>query len=111
MRFLIDENVRIEVVEFLQSAGCDVTRSASGLDDEKVAALAKKERRILLTHDMHFADILLFPPKDFFGIVRIKIHPPSANVIIPALKHLLSKVKDFEKKLIVLEKDAFRIRE
>jgi len=43
MRFLIDENVRIEVVEFLQSAGCDVTRSASGLDDEKVAALAKKE--------------------------------------------------------------------
>jgi len=60
---------------------------------------------------MHFADILLFLPKDFFGIVRIKIHPPSANVIIPALKHLLSKVKDFEKKLIVLEKDAFRIRE
>ena len=112
MRFLIDENIRWEIEEFLQAENHDVMRVPQGLENGKVVQLAKEEKRILLTHDKHFAHILLYPPKNFSGIIRIKIHPPSASTIINALKNLLRRVSSEEiaGRLIILEKDDFRIR-
>ena len=112
MRFLIDENVRKEVVYFLTKEGHDVTSVPSGYKNGQIAALAKEEKRILLTHDKHFADIFMYPPKEYFGIIRVRIHPPTAENIILALSKLLKKLsgKDLAGKLIILEKDDFRIR-
>lgn len=112
MRFLIDENIRKEVVDFLKSAGHDTLTVPRGLKDEKIAQIANEDRRIILTHDQHFADILMYPPKEYSGIIRIKIHPPSAPIIINALSGLLDKLSpgEVDKKLIILEKNGFRSR-
>ena len=112
MRFLIDENIRIEVIEFLTKEGHDVKSVPKGYKNGQIAILAKEEKRILLTHDKHFADIFTYPPKEFFGIIRIRIHPPTAENIISALSRLLKKLsdKDLLGRLLVLEKDDFRIR-
>lgn len=112
MRFLVDENVRKEVIDFLRSGGHDILVVASGSKDFQIAKIAKETKRVILTHDQHFADILLYPPEEYSGIIRIKIHPPTAPIIISALKDLLKKLtsSQADKKLIILEKNGFRIR-
>jgi predicted nuclease of predicted toxin-antitoxin system len=112
LRFLIDENVRKEVADFLRLCGHDVLILGSGIKDEETARIAKETKRIILTHDQHFADILMYPPEEYPGIIRIKIHPPSAPAIINALKDFLSKIGPdrLGKKLIILEEDGFRVR-
>ncbi|MCM8824385.1 MAG: DUF5615 family PIN-like protein [Candidatus Omnitrophica bacterium] len=112
MQFIVDKNVRKEVVDFLKAKGYDVISLTAGLEDEKIAQTAKETKRILLTHDQHFANILAYPPKEYSGIIRIKIHPPTADSIINALENLFQKLstKQIDKKLIILEKNGFRIR-
>jgi len=112
MRFLIDENVRNEVKDFLKSAGHDILTLAPGSDDETIAQVAKDTKRIILTHDQHFADILTYPPQEYSGIIRIKIHPPSPTIIIEALNDLSQKLspEQIDKKLIILEESGFRMR-
>lgn len=112
MRLLVDENVRQEVIDFLKSSGYDILLVPRGLKDEKIAQIAKEEKRIILTHDQHFADILTYSPEEYSGIIRIKIHPPSAPIIIRLLKDFFQKFaqKDLDKKLVILERDGFRIR-
>ena len=99
-------------MDFLKSAGHDILRVPPGIEDNRIAKLAKDAERIILTHDSHFSDILMYPPEEFHGIIRIKIHPPTLADIVNALEDLLSKFsqKDFDKKLVILEKEGFLFR-
>jgi len=47
-----------------------------GMANSRLAALAKEDGRVLLTHDKGFANIIAYPPDQYSGIVRINIHPP-----------------------------------
>lgn len=112
MRLLIDENIRKEVIDFLKSNGHDILVVPSGSKDDKIAEIAQETERIILSHDHHFADILMYPPEEYLGIIRIKIHPPTAPLIIGALNDLLQRLtsEEINKKLVILEKGGFRIR-
>ena len=112
MRFLIDENVRLEIETFLVKAGHDVRRVAPGSENGEIIQLAFTEKRVLVTHDLHFANILIYPPERYCGIIRIRIDPPLASKVLPALQKLLEKVapEKFNKKLYVLEEDGFRAK-
>lgn len=112
MRFFIDENIRREVTKFLKSRGHDVMTVTPGSADAEIARNAQETKRIILTHDQHFADILMYPPKEYSGIIRIKIHPPSPAIIIKALTDLLQKVnfEQIEGRLVILEESGFRMR-
>ncbi len=112
MRLLLDENVRKEVADFLRNSGHDLLAVSSGIEDYKIANLAKEDSRVILTHDQHFANILMYPPEQYSGIIRIKIHPPNAKDIIDALINLLNKLsfEEIKNKLIILEKNGFRLR-
>ncbi|MFH2031252.1 MAG: DUF5615 family PIN-like protein [Bacteroidota bacterium] len=112
MKFLIDENIRSEIMYFLIQQGYNVKKVASGMKNSNVIHLAREEKRVLLTHDIHFSNILMYPSKEHSGIIRIRIHPPLLNTIINALSNLLNSLpaEQFNKKLIILEKDGFRIR-
>ena len=112
LKLLIDENIRREVADFLAISGNDIVRVPKGSSDTLIAKIAKNERRIIITHDGDFTNMLSYPPKEYAGIIHIKIHPPKAETIIPALTKLFTKlsVKKFEKKLIILEENTFLIR-
>lgn len=79
--------MRLEVADFLRSKEHDIKIVPSGIGNSEVIQLARKEQRVLLTHDVHFSNILLYPPKQHSGIIRIKIHPPSVDKTIEALKY------------------------
>jgi hypothetical protein len=112
MRFLVDENVRREVGSWLRTLGHDVAAAPSGLPDPQVLKLARTQRRILITHDAEFANILRYPPTTHRGIIRLKFHPPSIGLILHSLAGLLKQVPatEFPRTLFILEKDGFRRR-
>ena len=112
MRLIVDENIRREVTDFLKKESRDLLILPSGTDDAAIAKTARESKRIILTHDRHFANILAYPPSQYAGIIRIRISPPTADVIINSLKELFKRLtpEDFDKRLVILEKDGFRIR-
>jgi predicted nuclease of predicted toxin-antitoxin system len=105
MKFLVDENVKLRLAKLLAASGHDVLLVKKGSSDKEIGRLAKKESRIILTHDNDFALSRLFCAKDFSGIVLIKVFPPSFAKIAASLENLLREFKtgnNFEGKLIVL---------
>ena len=89
MKFFIDECVYKVTADFLVQAGHDVKTvqqaGSSGFKNGQVLSQAISEQRIFLTRDMHFSNILLFPPQKSFGIIVLKIKPE----IVTEVHHVL----------------------
>lgn len=110
MDFVIDENIPAELIPWLKRKGHNTFPVPKGFSDEEVALLAKERKAILLTQDRHFTNSLRFPPQDFSGIIRIKIHPSYIEDITLSLEKLFeifNKIEDFKGKLIILRKEGF----
>ena len=114
LRILCDENIPGAIVLFLKEKGWDVVRVEGGSPDPEIANQARREKRILLTFDSDFANILTYPPGDYFGIVRLNISPPFIDIVIRAIKNMFEEFKsqeDFRGKLIIVEASRFRVWE
>ena len=112
IRLLIAENIPIKLDSILSAKGWDVQRVPSGMSDEEIADLSKREKRVIITQDKHFADIRVYAPKDFCGIVRLRFSPPLIPDIASSLEKLFSTFppQEISGKLIVLRKDKIQIR-
>lgn len=106
-RFLLDENVRIEVKEFLESKGFSAKYASKGISNGKLASLAKEEKYMLLSRDSDFVNISIFPPKEFSGIIIFMIHPPTVEKLVKSLSLLLSEIKEFKGKLFIVNEEGF----
>ena len=112
IKLLCDENIPRKVVELLnREKGLDVKQAPFGWPDEKVAELAKSEQRILITYDKHFRNIFAYPPKEYYGIVFIKIRPPLIKTTLSALLNLFNLVStsEFKGELFILLPIGFRV--
>ena len=112
LRILPDENISGAAIASLKEWGFDVAAAESASADPAVAARAKREDRIILTHDSDFANILAYPPAEFPGIIRIRIDPAFNEIVIPALKRVFARFKtpeDFRGKLIIVRAETFRV--
>lgn len=94
MRFLADENFSAKLLPFLRSRGHDVRSIAKGTPDPEVAAQAKAESRIILTHDTDFADRNRHPQATHAGIALIRINPLFAEQIKAGLLNLFESVPE-----------------
>ena len=84
------------------------------MSDAEVAKRMKTQKLVLITFDTDFANILSYPPGDYFGIVLIHIHPQLVHTVRAALRRLLdghSTHDSFVGKLFVLEAHTFRVWE
>ncbi len=97
-RFLIDQNISPKTTAFLRELGLDVIEVGEAIverTDEAVYSLAKRENLFLMTYDVHAP--LFFQTKRalFLGLILIRVHPQTTEVLHPALKLFFDKV-DFE---------------
>ncbi len=76
-----------------------------------LARLAREQKTILVTRDSDFANTLTYPPRKFYGIVVLQIHPPRSELLIKALSNFLTKVNEFEGKLFLVEKAGIKVIE
>jgi len=54
LKILADENIESSIIKFLESKGFDVKHGPRGSKNSELLSLAKREERILLTHDHDF---------------------------------------------------------
>ena len=112
LRFLLDENVKKELLKFLNSAGYDSTFKPKGLANGELAAFSKSEKRVLVTNDFHFADPLKFPKDKIFSVVWLRVPQDKPEVLLNSFSKLLkdkSEPKDFEGFLITLNDGEFEV--
>lgn len=97
-RFLVDENLGVDVATLTKEWGWNVKYindvGLIGQPDEKVFAYARKQNRIILTHDKDFLDDQKYPLKISPGVVVLpgasgnNIALIRALSIISAFRHL-----------------------
>jgi predicted nuclease of predicted toxin-antitoxin system len=86
MRFLADESCDFAVVQALRATGHDVTAVSEvhrGAEDATVLELALSERRVLLTEDKDFGQLVFAAARDSGGVVLIR-WPVSARAELSA---------------------------
>ena len=67
LKFLLDENVKKELLTFLKDEGHDTAFKSKGLSNGRLAELSKAERRIFVTNDTDFTDSLLSSKDEIFS--------------------------------------------
>jgi predicted nuclease of predicted toxin-antitoxin system len=77
MKFKVDENLPVEVAAMLQSLGYDaatiIDQQMVGEPDHNIAAVCQAEQRSIVTLDTDFADIRVYPPADYSGIIVMRL--------------------------------------
>ncbi len=102
-KFLLDENVRIELYKSLRTKGVDVVLASKGVSDEKLAKLSLKEERVLVTNDKDFAE---YSAGKVFVVVWLKIPQNDAKALIRSFSLLLKlEPSKFKDKLVILRPD------
>jgi len=86
MLFIADESCDFAVVRALRAAGHDVLAVAEldpGLNDDQVIVRALDERRVLLTEDKDFGQLVFASLRPSPGVISIRF-PTTARSVLPA---------------------------
>jgi predicted nuclease of predicted toxin-antitoxin system len=82
MKSKVDENMPVEAADDLRQAGYDCVTVAdqnlAGQPDVRVAGVCQAEGRSVLTLDLDFADIRVYPPRNYAGIIVFR---PSVQTV------------------------------
>lgn len=80
MKFIADENLGSEVPKFLRSLGMDiisVTEIAPGEPDPYILSLANDQKRILVTLDKDFGELVFKERLVYFGVILFRLKDES----------------------------------
>ncbi len=105
MQFLLDENVRKELLPYLQKMGFSARIVPKGSSDETLAAISIKEKRVLVTNDEDFSE---YPKSTIFSVVWLRIPQNDLQSLLRMFNRLIKECKNFKGKLIVLEKNIWK---
>jgi predicted nuclease of predicted toxin-antitoxin system len=113
VRLVADESCDFSVVVGLRAAGHDVTSITelmSGVNDEKVIDLAASERRLLLTEDKDFGQLVFAAAKENSGVILIRYPALARSTLIEAVVKLLSdRGEALSSRFVVLEPGRVRV--
>ena len=94
MQFLADESCDFSIVRALRAAGHDVVAvvegSLRGSSDAKVIELAATDRRILLTEDKDFGQLVMASAKENAGVIFIRYPHAARQDLAPAILDLVA---------------------
>lgn len=100
LKFLLDENVRIELFRHLKAKGFDVKLMPKSTPDSRLVNLSKREKLIIVTNDEDFTD---YSKGEVFCVIWLRIPQSDPQTLILSFVKLISEFSGFEGKLIVLE--------
>ena len=119
LRFFADHCVSNFILEALRAAGHEVLRLknhiATDSPDLAVVSKAQELDAILVSLNGDFADIVMYPPKKYRGIIALQVrnHPEIIPQIMVRLTDFLSSHSDLDYyvgKLLLVEAHRIRIR-
>ena len=110
-RYFVDENLGLGVAELIRDLGGNVTdpweMGMLGYKDDRVWRYAKKEKRIILSHDDDFMDERMYPIRECHGYVVFPHKEGGETPLIQKIVHLYNVVNGagflYRRKLIIRE--------
>jgi len=92
MRIKLDENLPSRAADVLRESGHDVDtvrgEELGGRDDPTVWRAAQSARRFLITQDLDFSDIRVYPPGAHQGLLLLRLRNPGRDALL-ATAHIL----------------------
>ncbi len=96
MNFLIDENIHADIANWLRSMGQDVLYAAenlSGFSDEQLLALARTEKRVIITDDKDFGDLIFHRREVSTGIILLRLTDRSIEARLERLSRIWETIQ------------------
>ncbi|MBK7954707.1 MAG: DUF5615 family PIN-like protein [Candidatus Accumulibacter sp.] len=117
LRFKLDENIPRRVEPALRDLGHDVETALSeglaGAADPDILAACKAENRLLVTLDLDFSDIRVYPPGSHRGVWVLRPADQAftsvLNLVLAGVR--LSAIERTAGQLWVIDEKRVRIRE
>jgi predicted nuclease of predicted toxin-antitoxin system len=116
MRLYADECVYAKTIRLLRERSHDVlTVYDEGLeqaDDDALLVRARQQKRVFLTRDKDFSNILLYPPVEYYGIIVLRMNVRDEVLVHGLLLNFLNDKSDLDLigKLAIISKDKVRVR-
>ncbi len=116
MRFKLDENLHPELAGLLNEHGHDAItvwdQSLRGCSDPTIASVCRDEDRVLVTLDLDFADIRRYPPKEYPGLIVMRLTHQSRSHVRGVFQRLLPLIhrERLVRRLWIVEESRVRIR-
>jgi predicted nuclease of predicted toxin-antitoxin system len=116
MRFLADMGVSMRVVEWLRSSGHDAIHlrdeGLQNLPNGEIFRKAIRERRVLLTFDLDFGEIVAGSRGVSISVILFRLRNTRADFLVQRLKSVLEQsTKDLAEGAVVLVEDGrYRVR-
>ena len=116
MRFLVDECLSTRLVPLLVASGHDATHvndhRLAGQPDDRVLAMAAAERRVLLSADTDFGEILARSNDPTPSVILFRRSDRSADALAAILVTNLDQIADDldQGAFVVITEDRMRIR-
>ncbi len=114
MKFKLDENMPEALVQLLTKAGHDVETAfgerLAGAKDPLILRTAHRESRVLMTFDLDFADIRVYPPGSHAGVVVFRLRDQRWRTLRQPAQRLLEEtdLESLRGSLAIV--DAARVR-
>lgn len=85
IRFKVDESLHVEIADLLRERGYDAVtvfdQGLRGRNDHDIAELSQSEGRILISIDLDFSNILMFPPEKYPGLIVLRLRKKSRSAV------------------------------
>ena len=88
LRFLLDENVRVELERWLRAHGWDAKRLPSSTPDDVIAACSLAEARVVVTNDEDFCS---YPQNAVYGVIWLRIPQSDKEALLSSFRKLLTQ--------------------
>ena len=93
MLFKIEESLPEEVTSLLADAGHGAvsvrSQGLGGSGDPRIAKVCQSENRALIPLDLDFADIRVYPPSDYSGLVVLRQKPQDRDSVLTAVRGII----------------------
>lgn len=114
MNLLADEGIDKPIVDALRNAGFNIIyilETNQGAGDDFILSLANTKKRILITQDKDFGELVYRLKQAHYGVILIRLHGYSADVKAEITTSVLLKHKnELAKAFTVIQPNAIRIR-
>ena len=117
LSFLADENISPETADHLEALGlsCRSLRREGPwrLADSEIAALARREDLVILTHDLDFGEIFFLASDGQIGIIVLRLHRQTVEAANDVLTRFLGSgvppTLDLRHSLVILSETSYRV--
>jgi predicted nuclease of predicted toxin-antitoxin system len=116
MKFLADMGVSWRLVQWLRGAGHDAVhlreRNWHRLENGAIFERAAEERRVVLTFDLDFGEILAMSGSRVVSVVLFRLNDTTTSFVIRRLEVVLSQAADALEAgaIVVVEDGRYRVR-